>query len=83
MPDLPYDKYDPLAIEEYSKGLLGKSLREIFGDDITELYSGKGELGNLIEELYFHYKPNSNAEPDFKEAGVELKTRSRCRCDTA
>jgi DNA mismatch repair protein MutH len=74
LPDLPYDKYDPLAIEEYSKGLLGKSLREIFGDDITELYSGKGELGNLIEELYFHYQPNSNAEPDFKEAGVELKT---------
>lgn len=33
----------------------------------------KGGLGNLIEECYFKYKSNSDANPDFPEAGVELK----------
>ena len=33
----------------------------------------KGSLGNLIEEYFFGYKPNSSPEPDFPEAGVELK----------
>lgn len=34
---------------------------------------GKGSLGNLLEEYYFHYKPNSDSNPDFLEAGTELK----------
>lgn len=33
----------------------------------------KGDLGQIIEEEWFGYKPNSDAEPDFAEAGVELK----------
>lgn len=33
----------------------------------------KGGMGNLLEEHYFGYTANSLAEPDFKEAGVELK----------
>ena len=33
----------------------------------------KGNLGQIIEERYFHYKCNSNSRPDFHEAGVELK----------
>ncbi len=33
----------------------------------------KGDLGQIIEEGWFHYSPNSEAEPDFIEAGVELK----------
>ena len=33
----------------------------------------KGGLGNLIEEHFFHYKPNSDQEPDFPLAGLELK----------
>ena len=33
----------------------------------------KGGLGNLLEEVYFGYKANSNQEADFPEAGVELK----------
>lgn len=28
----------------------------------------------MVEELYYHYKPNSSPDPDFREAGVELKT---------
>ena len=34
---------------------------------------GKGSLGNLLEEYYFYYKPNSDSNPDFLEAGTELK----------
>ncbi len=33
----------------------------------------KGGLGNLLEELYFGYKANSDSHADFSEAGVELK----------
>ncbi len=34
---------------------------------------GKGNLGQIIEEHYFYYKPNIDSNPDFSEAGVELK----------
>ena len=34
----------------------------------------KGGLGNLLEEVYFGYKANSEQEADFPEAGAELKT---------
>lgn len=33
----------------------------------------KGGLGNLIEEHFFHYKANSNQDPDFPMAKLELK----------
>lgn len=34
----------------------------------------KGQLGQIIEEVFFHYHINNKAEADFKDAGVELKT---------
>ncbi|WOI23758.1 MutH/Sau3AI family endonuclease [Nonlabens ulvanivorans] len=49
-------------------------MRDLYGKDLENAYSGKGKLGQLVEFLYFGYKPNSNPEPDFPEAGVELKT---------
>ena len=33
----------------------------------------KGGMGNLVEECYFGYKANNNPNPDFADAGVELK----------
>ena len=33
----------------------------------------KGDLGQIIEEGWYGYIPNNDAEPDFPEAGVELK----------
>ncbi|CAL2084922.1 MutH/Sau3AI family endonuclease [Tenacibaculum sp. 190524A05c] len=71
---LPYDEKDPISIESYSKALVDKSLRDLYGNDLENAYSGKGKLGQLVESLYFGYKPNSNPEPDFPDAGVELKT---------
>jgi len=72
--ELPYDKTNARSIEAYAKQLLDKSLHDIFGDDIVHVRKGKGKFGQLVEELYFKYKPNSDALPDFPEAGVELKT---------
>lgn len=69
--ELPYDKFSPKSIENYSKGLIGKSFREILGEEVE--YKGKGGLGQLLENYYFKYKPNSDKNPDFVEAGVELK----------
>jgi len=76
MKELPYDKYNPYSIEEYAKKLLNKSLRDLLQNDeaLDLVIKGKGTLGQLIEEFYFFYKPNSHAGPDFPDAGLELKT---------
>ena len=76
--DLPYDKKSPEDILRYSKLLENTTFRKVL-DDFKETHgfvddSGKGRLGQLLEECYFYYSPNSNMEADFKEAGVELKT---------
>lgn len=73
---LPYDKTDPISIYEYALPLIDHTLRECVGDAAVEGFDSKnkGELGQMVEELYYQYKPNSSPEPDFEEAGVELKT---------
>lgn len=81
-----YDVTDPIDIERYSKELIGKTFKQVLAEYYTdnefvfeekvEYYTnprGKGSLGNLIEKYYFGYEPNSSPEPDFPEAGVELK----------
>lgn len=82
---LPYDHTDPKSIENYAKNLIGLSFFDVlensFSDEdilfeLREKYNnprGKGSLGNLLEKYYFMYEPNSISEPDFKEAGTELK----------
>ena len=72
---LPYNPSDKNSIIEYAKKLKGKSLREICEPDILEhSYSGKGNFGQLLEKFYFGYDPNSTAEADFAEIGMELKS---------
>lgn len=66
-----YDKTSATSIFDYSKQLLDHSLRE-FAPNATER-SGKGGLGQLVEELFFGYEVNNDGNPDFEEAGVELK----------
>jgi DNA mismatch repair protein MutH len=73
-----YDITDPESIEQFAKRLLNKCLSDFLNEKETQKaidfnIKSKGGLGNLIEELYFQYKPNPCPEPDFKEAGVELK----------
>lgn len=41
--------------------------------DVSETKRNKGNLGQIIEERFFHYACNSDSRADFYEAGVELK----------
>lgn len=73
----PYNKNEKTSIFEYASQLKDKSLREVLGDKFDETKAhraGKGGFGNMVEEFYFHYAPNSDAQADFPEAGIELKT---------
>lgn len=70
---LPYDENDKYSIWEYSKKLLGKTLDEAVGGIPGEDNSGKGRLGQMVERYFFGYEPNSDMNPDFAEAGLELK----------
>lgn len=67
-----YNQTDISSIFEYSKGLLGHSLRDFVASDY-EARKGKGGLGEMVEEIYFGYDKNSNPDADFSVAGVELK----------
>lgn len=79
---LGYDPANPESIESYAIQLKDKTFMEIViekgnvASNAVEAYANKfrkGGLGNLLEEVYFGYKANSNQEADFVEAGVELK----------
>ena len=63
------------SIIDFAKKLKDKTLREACGEDVEEHhYKGKGNFGQLLEKYYFGYEPNSVAEPDFIETGIELKS---------
>lgn len=80
--ELGYDPANPESIERYAVWLENKTFldvvkeKENVSEEAIEAYANKlrkGGLGNLLEEVYFGYKANSNQEADFSEAGVELK----------
>ncbi len=69
---LPYDIKSAASIFEYSKGLLGKTLRDYVRDGY-ETKKGKGGLGQMVENIFFLLETNNYAGADFSEAGMELK----------
>ena len=69
---LPYDKTNPISIFEYSKGLIGNTLRKFVWSGYKPK-TGKGSLGQMVENIYFLLETNSNPDADFSEAGLELK----------
>ena len=72
---LPYNPSDKNSIIEYAKKLKGKSLRQVCDPKVIEhSYSGKGNFGQVLEKFYFGYEPNSMAEADFAQIGMELKS---------
>ena len=72
---LPYNPSDKNSIIEYAKKLKGKSLRQVCDSKVLEhSYSGKGNFGQVLEKFYFGYEPNSLAEADFAQIGMELKS---------
>ena len=59
------------SILKRAQEAIGIPLKEI--DSTGRLSTGKGAIGTVIEESWYGYTPNSESEPDFPEAGVELK----------
>lgn len=68
-------------VMEHARHLEGMTFRDVLDlgivtEGVVREYNSrryKGGMGNLLEERYFGYRANSDREPDFAEAGVELK----------
>lgn len=74
---LPYNPNDKNSIIQFAKKFIGKSIQQEFGEELKQLKlsdNDKGQLGKIIEKLYFRYEPNSNAKADFEDAKLELKS---------
>ena len=69
---LPYDIKSATSIFEYSKGLLGNTLRDFVWENYKPK-KGKGSLGQMVENIFFLLETNNYAGADFSEAGMELK----------
>ena len=77
MPQSParYNKTSVREIYGHAQKLVGLSLAEAVPDrEIQENQKNRGDLGSLVERHYFEHQPPNNRDPDFAEAGVELKT---------
>lgn len=74
-----YSKPDELV--SYAQQLVGHTFQDVLDLKLSDIpvsdsYGNnkrKGGLGNLLEEQYFAYQANSDALPDFAEAGMEFK----------
>lgn len=63
------------SIIKFANKLKGLTLKQACGNEIEKHgYQGKGNFGQILEKFYFGYEPNSESQPDFKEAGIELKS---------
>lgn len=70
-----YDKTSVASIVSFAESLVGKSLSEVVDLPIeVDEARGKGKLGQLLEQYFFRISPPNNHDPDFPEAGLELKT---------
>ncbi|WP_455543513.1 Sau3AI family type II restriction endonuclease [Intestinibacter sp.] len=70
---MEYDKTSKESILEYSSNLRGKTFGELDRFERLKNKKNKGALGHVIEESYFGYDINSDSNPDFLVAGIELK----------
>ncbi|MEW6607451.1 MAG: Sau3AI family type II restriction endonuclease [bacterium] len=71
-----HPKTDGRYLKENEIITIGKSiLHKTFGQiaESSETLLNKGSFGTFIEKEVYHLKPNSRSEPDFVEAGIELK----------
>ena len=69
--------YNRQEIENISKSAIGKSINDIINEEQVTIegsnVSNKGGLGQLVEQFLFGIETNSDSEPDFMPAGIELK----------
>ncbi len=69
-------QYNRQEIELISKSAIGKTLNDILNEEVVTIEdkeTNKGGLGQLIEKYLFGMENNSDSEPDFFNAGIELK----------
>ncbi len=70
-----YNLHDAESIINFAKKLRNQTLREACDSDVIKhSYKGKGGFGQILENFYFQYSPNSDKDPDFKDANLELKS---------
>ena len=75
MSELGYNKSSVESIYEHAQGLIGKNLNQTTSlPEETVNARNRGDLGRLVEKYFFHHNPPNDHEPDFREAGLELKT---------
>ena len=76
-----YDASSLASILKYAKRLEGSTLRESCDNpELDNPTRRKGSFGNAVEQYYFRYRINSDAEPDFGDVDTELKTTPlRCK----
>ena len=69
--------YNRQEIEIISKSAIGKSINDIMNEKVITIgknnVTNKGSLGQLVEQYLFGMENNSESEPDFMPAGIELK----------
>lgn len=68
--------YNRQEIELISKSAIGKSVNDILNEEfktVVDKENNKGGFGQLIEKYLFGIDNNSDSEPDFMPAGIELK----------
>lgn len=64
---------DVIDDDEQKQPMLVREASSYGVAEVSEVKRNKGNLGQIIEERFFHYACNNDARPDFHEAGVELK----------
>jgi len=68
------DKASVAAIYERAQALVGRTVAEaVPGLESKINKRNKGDLGLIVERYYFEHDPPDINEPDFDEAGLELK----------
>lgn len=72
---LPYDSQSKDSILDYALLLVNNSLTDFLEDsDFESNTLNKGGFGQILEKYYFHKELDSLSQPDFPEAGLELKS---------
>ncbi len=73
----------PEEVKQRAEEAIGHSFKEIFElaqkfqqENGLKAKHGKGDIGQAYEEGWFNYACNEEAEPDFKDADIELKVTS-------
>jgi DNA mismatch repair protein MutH len=75
--DLPYDPKSESSILKRGQAVVGLTITDVLAQALlpsTTLHpKDKGKIGGIIQECWFGIPCNNRPEPDFNDAGIELK----------